>query len=83
MLAIFENREELGCARGNCWPVVGGQWATNWLETGGGGSGHKRAAGIMGFQRPRYGPRLTLVSCVFATCRRRGSNPHGLAATRF
>lgn len=43
---------------GNYPPFVGEQAVTNWLERGAGGSGHKRAAGILGFQRLRYTPGL-------------------------
>jgi hypothetical protein len=32
----------------------------NWPEKGAGGSGHKRAGGILGFQRPRYASGLTV-----------------------
>jgi hypothetical protein len=47
-----------GRGSGNCRPLVGGQAVTNWPERGAGGSGHKRAAGILGFQRQRYAPGL-------------------------
>ena len=47
-----------GRGSGNCRPLVGGQAVTNWPERGAGGSGHKRAAGILGFRRPIYGPGL-------------------------
>ena len=53
----------------------------NWPETGGRGSGHKRAAGILGLQRPRYGPSLTSAIKFVSWCRRRGSKPnYGLSS---
>ena len=48
-----------GRGSGNYRPFVGGQPVTNWPERGAGGSGHKRAAGILGFQRPRYASGLS------------------------
>ena len=62
MQAIFEQQAEECLARANCRPFVEGQVAVNWPERGVGSSGHKRATGILGFQRPRYGPRLTVAS---------------------
>jgi hypothetical protein len=46
---------------GNYRPFVRGQAVTNWPEKAAGGSGHKRSAGNLTFQRPRY-----------ASCRKRG-----------
>ena len=83
-LRIRHVQAEEGLARGNCWPSVGGQLAMNWPEEGGDDSGHKRAAGITGFLRPRYASSLNGPwSQGPEWCRWRGSNPHILTDTRF
>lgn len=72
-----------GRVSGNYRPFVGGQAVTNWPERGAGGSGHKRTAGILGFQRPRYASGLRGCLSFRSWCRWRGSNPHTLTGTRF
>src|SRR5437773_2000892 len=59
MCAMDEAHAEGSPVRGISWPVVGRQRAGNWPETARSGSGHKQAAGILGFQRPRYGSSHT------------------------